>query len=122
MMRLLLNVVLLLCQLKSCYSVTCSSSIAFDLKGMDTLSKGWWEGWGATLSYIVFASFLGRECFAFLADPFSEGQKGQFFVGLWFHMWRLFCLYLFIIPPSLGALGGRIFTYILVWRKANMKS
>ena len=39
-------------------------------------------------------------------------RSSSWFVRLWFHMWRLFCHYLFLISPSFGVSGGLCFVIV----------
>ena len=38
--------------------------------------------------------------------------SSSLFVRCWFHMWRLFCHYLFLISPSFDASGGPFFLWL----------
>ena len=58
---------------------------------------------------------------SFSTDHFKAVLLLQFFLRQWFHLWHLFCHYLFLISPSAGATGRLgfvivaflcIFTYV----------
>ena len=42
-----------------------------------------------------------------------------FFVRAWFHLWRLFCHFLFLVSPSLGALERLFFVVALIFTGAK---